>query len=119
MSVTAPELDVSARATQRPQPQPRQEVQRPAPDNSATASTPDRSIQTSEAVDQAVQAQPQRPQGESARLRYDQDAEKVIVEILNPNTGDVIIQMPPEKLGERMLQVLTNGATGGVFNTVA
>gem|GEM_PF-2876156 len=41
------------------------------------------------------------------------------MEILNPNTGDVIIQMPPEKLGERMLQVLTNGATGGVFNTIA
>lgn len=119
MSVTAPELDVSARTTQRPQPQARTEAPRPEPDVSASSSTQDVATVSSDAVEAAVQGQSNRPQTEHARLRYDRDAEKVIVEILNPSTGDVIIQMPPEQLGKRMLQVITNGATGGVFNTVA
>ena len=33
-----------------------------------------------------------------ARLNYDQDAEEVIVEILNPQTGEVLQRFPAEEL---------------------
>ncbi|NNE82913.1 MAG: hypothetical protein HKN28_02980 [Alphaproteobacteria bacterium] len=33
-----------------------------------------------------------------ARLNYDQDADEVIVEILNPQTGDVLQRFPAEEL---------------------
>ena len=33
-----------------------------------------------------------------ARLNYDQDADEVVIEIINPKTGDVITRIPAEKL---------------------
>ena len=33
-----------------------------------------------------------------ARLNYDNEAEEVVVEILDPQTGDVLQRLPPEEL---------------------
>jgi len=45
-----------------------------------------------------------------ARLNYDREAEEVVVEILNPSTGDVLTRIPAEKLPDDIrAQVAENG----------
>ena len=42
-----------------------------------------------------------------ARLNYDRDAEEVVVEILNPQTGDVLQRLPAEELSDDILALVS------------
>lgn len=44
-----------------------------------------------------------------ARLNYDRAAEEVVVEILNPETGDVLQRIPAEKLPDDLLAKVSRG----------
>ncbi len=44
-----------------------------------------------------------------ARLNYDRDAEEVVVEILNPETGDVLQRIPAEELPDDILAHVSKG----------
>ena len=52
-----------------------------------------------------------------ARLNYDQDAEEVVVEILNPQTGDVITRIPAEELPEDIRSLISE--SGPLVETFA
>ena len=43
-----------------------------------------------------------------ARLNYDQDADEVVVEILNPQTGDVLRQFPAEELPDNIRALVSD-----------
>lgn len=53
----------------------------------------------------------------SARLNYDQESEEVIVEILDPETGDVLQRFPAEELPEDVRALLSNA--GSLVETFA
>jgi hypothetical protein len=53
-----------------------------------------------------------------ARLNYDRDKGFVFVEILDPNTGDVIQRIPAESAADRIHE-LTGGYGGTVFDKIA
>lgn len=52
-----------------------------------------------------------------ARLNYDSDAEEVIVEILDPQTGDVITRIPAEELPDDIRSLIGN--SGPLVETIA
>lgn len=52
-----------------------------------------------------------------ARLNYDRVADEVIVEILNPNTGDVLRRLPAEELPEDIRNLV--GRAGPLVETFA
>ena len=52
-----------------------------------------------------------------ARLNYDNDAEEVIIEILNPQTGDVITRIPAEELPDDIRTLITD--SGPLVETIA
>ncbi len=45
---------------------------------------------------------------ERARLAYDEDLSRMFVEILDPQTGDVITRFPPERLVEQLSSLAAN-----------
>ena len=45
---------------------------------------------------------------ERARLAYDEDLGRMFVEILDPQTGDVITRFPPERLVEQLSNLAAN-----------
>ncbi len=51
----------------------------------------------------------------AARLSYDWERHRVIVEILDPQTGDVLQRLPPESAVER-LQQINNGQPGALVD---
>jgi uncharacterized FlaG/YvyC family protein len=53
-----------------------------------------------------------------ARLNYDRDRASVVVEILDPETGDVIQRIPAETAAERIHE-LTGGYGGTVVDKIA
>lgn len=52
-----------------------------------------------------------------ARLNYDSAAEEVFVEILNPQTGDVLTRLPAEELPNDIRALVS--ASGPLIETVA
>lgn len=52
-----------------------------------------------------------------ARLNYDQDSEDVIVEILDPDTGDVLQRLPAEDLPDDIRVLISD--TGPLVETFA
>ncbi len=53
----------------------------------------------------------------TARLNYDEAEEEVIVEIIDPNTGDVIQRFPAEELPDDLRASV--GGVGSLVETVA
>ncbi|MFT5181077.1 MAG: putative FlaG/YvyC family protein [Alphaproteobacteria bacterium] len=53
----------------------------------------------------------------SARLNYDQDSEEVIIEILDPQTGDVLQRFPAEKLPDDIRALVSD--PGSLVKTFA
>ncbi|NNE86107.1 MAG: hypothetical protein HKN28_19255 [Alphaproteobacteria bacterium] len=52
-----------------------------------------------------------------ARLNYDEDSEEVIVEILDPETGDVLQRLPAEELPDDIRALISD--TGPLVETFA
>ena len=52
-----------------------------------------------------------------ARLNYDNDANEVVVEILNPQTGDVLTRLPAEELPDDIRAFV--GRSGPLVETFA
>ncbi len=52
-----------------------------------------------------------------ARLNYDRDADEVVVEILNPQTGDVLTRIPAEELPDDIRSLVS--ASGPLVETFA
>lgn len=44
-----------------------------------------------------------------ARLNYDIEVGKVIVEVINPQTGDVLLRLPFEALSDELVRNIANG----------
>ncbi len=53
----------------------------------------------------------------SARLNYDQDSEEVIIEILDPQTGDVLQRFPAEELPDDIRALVSDA--GSLVETFA
>lgn len=53
-----------------------------------------------------------------ARLNYDDESEEVIVEILDPQTGDVIQRFPAEELPDDV-RAAVGGEAGSLIETIA
>lgn len=53
-----------------------------------------------------------------ARLSYDFESEDVIIEILNPRTGDVIKRLPPEDAAAE-INTLSGSLPGAVYDGTA
>ncbi|MSO71611.1 MAG: hypothetical protein EXQ88_06335 [Alphaproteobacteria bacterium] len=53
-----------------------------------------------------------------ARLTYDRNLSRTVIEVLNPRTGDVLFRFPPEAIHEHMLD-LAHSAPGGIVNHLA
>ncbi len=58
---------------------------------------------------------PAKAAGDTARLTYDQERGRVYVEILDPQTGEVLQRLPPESAVER-LQELNDGQPGALVD---
>ncbi len=58
---------------------------------------------------------PAKATGDTARLTYDQERGRVYVEILDPQTGEVLQRLPPESAVER-LQELNDGQPGALVD---
>ena len=52
---------------------------------------------------------------DTARLSYDRERHRVYVEILDPQTGEVLLRLPPESAVER-LQQINNGQPGALVD---
>ena len=76
-------------------------------------------VEKGEEIDQRPQAQrveaPTR--AFTARLNYDEAAEEVVVEILDPETGDVLQRFPAEELPENLRASV--GKAGSLVETFA
>lgn len=55
---------------------------------------------------------------DTARLAYDQESHRVYVEILDPQTGDVLQRLPPESAAEH-LQEINGGQPGALVDDIA
>ena len=44
-----------------------------------------------------------------ARLNYDTDDGKVVVEVLNPQTGDILFRLPIEALSDDLVHAIADG----------
>ncbi len=61
--------------------------------------------------------QPVKPSVDTARLTYDHESHRVYVEIIDPQTGDVLQRLPPESAAE-VLQELNDGQPGALVNNL-
>lgn len=72
---------------------------------------------------QETEKQPQakrtiaEPRSAHARLNYDEETKEVFVEILDPQTGDVLQRFPAEELPERIRAA--GGEVGSLVETIA
>lgn len=65
---------------------------------------------------QAERAKPE-PRGAHARLNYDQETKEVFVEILDPQTGEVLQRFPAEELPDNIRASV--GDVGSLVETIA
>lgn len=62
---------------------------------------------------------PAKAASDSARLNYDQERGRVYVEILDPQTGEVLQRLPPESAVERLQQINAGQLAGALFDDFA
>ncbi len=62
--------------------------------------------QRSRPQETSVQTPPQTETSSRARLNFDPDKHRVFVEIVDPDTGDVISRFPPEQIANHIDKVL-------------
>lgn len=89
-------------------------VREPEPKRVQPAEKPEKA--NAEEKAQAKRAE-SKSHGAHARLSYDQDKKEVFVEILDPQTGDVLQRFPAEELPERIRAA--GGEVGSLVETFA